>query len=101
MAPPDFHSTKTNHRSLNRIAESSPNTDSKQVCHRTVTLPGNHAALLRRESPRMKFKASHSFDRRQFLRYTSHGVAASLSLALLPARGLLPASKVSANPFTL
>ena len=42
-----------------------------------------------------------SVDRRRFLHHTWSGVAASLSLALLPGRGLFAMRRFSANPFTL
>src|SRR5262245_36460806 len=44
---------------------------------------------------------SSSLDRRRFLHHAWHGVAASLSLALLPGRNLFAAPSLGRNPFTL
>jgi len=49
----------------------------------------------------MKHTGSSSIDRRRFLEYAWSGVAASLSLALLPGRDLFGGQRFRDNPFTL
>jgi alkaline phosphatase D len=58
------------------------------------------STLIEVEMIRSKSQGS-SLDRRRFLHHTWHGVAASLSLALLPGRDLLAAPSMGSNPFTL
>src|SRR5262245_47011783 len=58
--------------------------------------------LLRRGIPMSHSKTlPSSVDRRRFLHHAWSGVAASLSLALLPGAGLFASRRFGDNPFTL